>query len=158
MTQATKPARRFIAEGRRLRGSDHHWGAYWAFPGMVPKLQNYDHETQEAAALTAKVLLANALINRVRDTAKRERYIPLAPEDFAASLREAGVTLTTFARITGTDQDNVLKWIDGLRPVPHAIRVVLALLLAFPDALEVAEAETARGSVPREGFAEEHPA
>ena len=156
----TKPARRFIAEGRLLRGPiQGQWGAYWAFPGMVPTwvVEQADDlplvfDRQEDASLSAKVALANALLTRHTTTDLPERYRHMAAADFAADLRDAGITPTRFARVYGVPQSAVMAWINGIagRPgkadrIPHAARVLLALFQAYPDAVEVAALKRRRG-------------
>lgn len=160
----TKPARRFIAEGRLLRRGRNvpGWAGYWAFPGMIPDyvrqpddaIREFDDE--ESAAIVAKLTLANALINRRTDTDKPERYQHFTPEDFAVELREAGITPTQFARLYGTTQDMVVTdWLGGLRPIPHPARVLLGLFKRHPETIAIAEAVTEKHTTPRHGFAEE---
>jgi hypothetical protein len=164
----TKPARRFFAEGRPIDHDQQLWGAYWAFPGMVPAwvIEEADglplvFERQEDASLSAKLALANALLARYATTDLPERYRHMAAADFAADLREAGITPTRFARVYGVSQSAVMAWINGVagRPgksdrIPHSARVLLALFLAYPDAVEVAEQVTAENTTPRHEFAE----
>ena len=154
----TKPARRFIAEGRELRDYDQaFWGAYWAFPGMIPAwvTDQADNlplvfEHRQDAALAAKVALANALLRRLTDTDKPERYQFMAAAAFAADLREAGLTPTAFARLYGTTQETVVTdWIGGLKPIPHPARVLLSLFLRHPETIDMAEEVTAASTTPR---------
>ena len=170
MSTVTRPARRFIAEGRLLRGPiQGQWGAYWAFPGMVPTwgVEQADdlplvfgRETD--AALSAKLALANALLTRHTTTDLPERYRHMAAADFAGDLREAGITPTRFARVYGVPQSAVMAWINGIPGrigksdrIPHSARVLLALFRAYPDAVDVAEQVTAENTTPRHEFAEE---
>ena len=158
----TKPARRYIAEPRRHPDGGNYWAGLWAFPGMVPAYVEgpLDHRPviyprKEAATLAAKVTLANALLARVTDTDKPERYQFMAPNDFAGDLKEAGLTATQFARLYGTTQENVVNgWIEGLKPVPHPARVLLRLFLRHPETVAMAEEVTAQSTTPRDGFAE----
>ena len=167
----TKPARRYIAEPRRLLYRDQTvWGAYWAFPGMVPAWVMDAHDPprtaifdlREDAEEEAKIALANALLSRFTTTDLPERYRHIQAADFAADLKESGITPTQFARVYGISQDSVMSWINGIARrlgksdrIPHAARVMLALFLAYPDAIEIAERVTAENTTPRHEFAEE---
>jgi hypothetical protein len=174
----TKPARRFIAEARPVYDHDQQfWGAYWAFPGMVPAWVTDQadglplvFERREDASLSAKLALANALLHRFATSDLPERYRHMAAANFAADLRETGITPTRFARVYGVSQSAVMAWINGVSarpqrghgggggggiPIPHAARVLLALFLAYPDAVDVAERVTAENTTPRHEFAEE---
>jgi hypothetical protein len=160
----TKPSRRFIAEARST--GDGHWLCYWAFPGMVPTYiggdQPVSFRTAGDATMAAKLALANALLTRHTTTDLPERYRHMAAADFAGDLREAGITPTRFARVYGVPQSAVMAWINGIPGrigksdrIPHSARVLLALFLAYPDAVEVAERVTAENTTPRHEFAEE---
>jgi hypothetical protein len=160
----TKPSRRFIAEARSA--GDGHWLGYWAFPGMVPTYIGgafpVSFQTAGEAMTAAKLSLADALMTRHTTTDLPERYRHMAAADFAGDLHEAGITPTRFARVYGVPQAAVMAWINGIPGrigksdrIPHSARVLLALFLAYPDAVEVAERVTGENTTPRHEFAEE---
>ena len=158
----TRPARRYIAEARQMEtGVDRGWWlAYWAFPGMIPTYVGGDlavtFRTKAEADTVAKLALADALLSRFTTTDKPERYEHMPAAEFAADLRDAGLTPTAFARLFGTTQAKVVTdWIGGLKPIPHSARVLLSLFLRHPETIDMAEEMTAKHTTPRHEFAEE---
>lgn len=148
----TVPCKRYFARAVRLP-SGFHAGEY-GIPGLFPDYVRQRGEVCEfegeiAAYRAAKMCIADTLIARLSDTSKPERYRFASGAEFAACLQEAGITPTSFARIFGTTQANVLAWIDGARDIPHAARVLVELFRRHPDCVAMAEAVTARVTEPR---------
>jgi DNA-binding transcriptional regulator YiaG len=141
-----KPARRAIAKALPNRNGPGYV-AQWAAPGLRPaiiKLPSGEPKAfadEPSAEFAAMQKLIEAMNDRQRFRNKQPNQ-PMHPNDFAADLAGLGITLAEFALIYGVQPDRVAGWISGERDVPHAARVMLALL-AMPGGLVVARSISA---------------
>lgn len=140
-----KPARRAIAKALPNRNGPGYV-AQWATAGLPPALLKLPDGSVKAFTDTAsaefaamqKVLEA---INNRRRSREPSHTVPMHPNDFAADLANLEITLAEFAALYGVKPERVVGWINRERDVPHAARVMLALL-ALPGALERAREVT----------------
>jgi hypothetical protein len=120
-----KPARTFIARAVDAPGGGYN--AIFAGPGMLPALvMKYGDPDQPAAAedpewfktkadaeARARKVLFDALNSRPRTNSSTMRYPTMPGPDFAAELREVGLSPGEIAHLWGTNQDRVqTDWID----------------------------------------------
>jgi hypothetical protein len=143
----THPARRYIAEA--IPSHEGLFLAQWAYPGKVPDYVSVrgwiaKFRTAAEARCAAKVTMADALIRRLVDGNKPERYRFITGAEFAAELREAGITPTLFAKLYGTTQERVITdWVDACRDIPHPAHVLVGIFKAHPETVATAERITA---------------
>lgn len=129
---------RYGVTARRTRGG---FVAEYQMPAMKPVTVMADGEpalfhTYEEAKAAAADHMAENLNARTRSRVKHET-VRLGGAELAFTLRSADISPTQFARIFGTKQARVLDWIDGVEDIPHAVRILLALL-HLPGAKKIA--------------------
>lgn len=104
--------------------------------------------TEDAAYRSAGTNLCDFLNHRTRSRSSHNT-IRLGGAELAFTLRSADLSPAQLAKIFGTRTDRVLKWIDGAEDIPHAVRILLALL-HLPGAKELAMTTTENVTIERE--------
>lgn len=120
---------RYGVTARRKHGG---FVAEYQMPAMKPVTVMADGEpaifpTYEEAIAAAGHHMRENLNARTKSRTKHGT-VRLGGADLAFALRSADLSPTQFARIFGTKQARVLDWIDGAEDIPHAARILLALL------------------------------
>jgi hypothetical protein len=130
---------------------------YWA-PGLTPgitrdtdgSIQRFETEEQAYSA-GSKKLIEILNIPRVRayqQSGKLEKYAKLTGPELADLLAGTGITATLATYILGTNEKRFFQWIDGKNEKgqdeapPHHVRIILELLKANPDNIDIAQAVT----------------
>lgn len=74
---------------------------------------------------------------------KRFEYVRMTGEEFTADLEEIGMSVKTFARLTGSIAERVQKWADGAEDVPTWVPVLTAIFKNVDGAVIEARQEAA---------------
>lgn len=151
-------------EVRPFRDRPGFVARYWA-PGISPgdirnpgtgEIVVFETESDAKAAGADRLfdVLNAPRLRVVSRSGKQEKYQKLSGPEFAALLRESGLTLTLFTYLYGTNERRVLQWIDGRDKdgkeelAPHPVRVMLELFKARPENIDYAEKITNEVTTP----------
>lgn len=133
-------AKTYFVDARRPDDGRTGFLGHYGFPGRDKQIvRDKDgrpviYPTREAALGAAGQALCAALNGRFRQNVKH-RYIRLTGPELAVMMANIPITPSQLARLWGTYQKRVMKWIDGEEDIPHPIRIFL-LLLTMQDAFE----------------------
>lgn len=137
---------------RAVPAGNGKFNALYSAPGLIPEIAQspdgraYEYNTEQEAewgAAKAMIGILNSSRRRARDHGKQERYRKLTGPELAQLIAKIGITPSFLAYIKGTTPERVLKWIDNVENVPHDIRVLLEIFVAFgKPAIDKAEEVT----------------
>ena len=74
---------------------------------------------------------------------KRFEYVRMTANELSADLEEIGMTVSSFARITGTIAERVQRWADGGEDIPTWVPIMTAIMKNVPGAIPEARQEAA---------------
>jgi len=74
---------------------------------------------------------------------KRFEYVRMTGDELTADLKEMGMSVPAFARITGSIADRVQQWAEGKEDIPTWVPVMTAVLKNVPGAIPEARQEAA---------------
>lgn len=145
-----KPSRRYFAKALPRSFNGGYFGNFGA-PGLTPDFVCQDGKRMvfddpinaEAEAHRALLEMLNA---RATQRYKFEKLDLMQPIELSEALDEAGISPTQLAFILHSDK--VERWLAGTTPIPHHVRVMMALL-QDPKNLDIAES-TVEGAIKEE--------
>lgn len=134
-----KPSKNYIAKAVQDRAR-RVWYAQWAAPGLTPRYvldgeSPQIFQTSGTAEVAAMRTLYDALnATRIQKWSGRRELMP--PEEFAARLAEANISIADAAIIFGSRPERIMEMIRGIRQVPFFAWWALDL---FRDDQELAD-------------------
>lgn len=129
MQQSPQPAKRYIAKS--LPYGDGRFRAQFAMPGHTPDYVRDNaspvlyRSADEAELAAARVLLVLAN-DRLRGLRDFDWQPPLTPDELVKGLAEIGMKPADFAEEVGAA--DMAAWLNGIKPAPHWVRLMLVLL------------------------------
>lgn len=73
----------------------------------------------------------------------------MKPDELRAALSALRLTATELGRWHAVDSRSVRRWLDGTRPIPPSLSLLLACLIAYPALLGVIRARVAMDEIMR---------
>ena len=119
-------------------------GAF-SIPGKDRQLARFDDgsiavfDTEDGAISAGGEDLCEALNTITGSTASAYGYRVMGGQELAVLLKEAGVSVGSFAIYCGTTQERVVEWIMGKNPIPRTVNLIAHLFKTCPGAIDQAQ-------------------